>query len=1406
LFSNQLKGINMANLLSRVRGKTFYLLILSALFISGCSDDDDKEVAPTPVTNSAPVITSSDTDTAAAGTLFTYTLTASDADGDAITFRASLLPAWLTFNSTSGELSGTPARADAGDYEVTLAASDGVNSTPLFLNLSVVVVNAAPTITSIANNNGVVGASYSYTLTATDVDGDMLVKSAVSTLPSWASFDATTGTISGTPDAEGDVAVELSVSDGVLSTNQEFTLVITSVPSVVIGFDETVTFSDFGGAVTDVIANPDPTGINPSANVARMQKFAGEVFGGSTITFDTPFNLEANVQNRKRLSSASFSGKSIAANNIFQLKVWSQRQVALTFKLEGDVDANDVERVVSHDGTGWEVLSFDFTDISGTGYTGITLIFDNGVAGDAAEDAANWTFYFDDMVIPFVAIDDGGGSTQGPELVVNGGFDAGFASWNEIGLIVMEDGNNIFQADVQAAGNSFDVSLQQVLALEADKDYILTFRAKASVARGMIAGIGLNYDPWTNAAQDISLTTEWQTFTINLTTTGFGDANNRVFFDMGAEVGVVSIDDISLSLASVDGGAGGGGAEGPELAVNGGFDAGFASWNEIGLIVMENGNSIFQADVQAAGNSFDVSLQQVLALEADKDYILTFRAKASVARGMIAGIGLNYAPWTNAAQDVSMTTEWQTFTISLTTTGFGDANNRVFFDMGAEVGVVSIDDVSLKLAAVDDGAGGGDTGGQLTNNGDFEVGDLSGWDASENGGSITADNTQDSGSTWVGHIVAGPSNNPALSQAGLGVGTVMPGDTIDISFDMCGSLASGGIVFPALLSEFGSGTGADRQDLDTIVTPPSVWTRYNYSAVAGNNVTGGVSLQLDVVCGGDAACSADVYFDNVSVTIGGGAAPGAASGNSCVAGDTGGGDPGAGGGAEPGDEVAVNGGFENGFEGWNQVGNIVTEGDNSYLLVDVTAAGDPWSVNLSQVVTLVQDSNYLLSFKAKASVSRSITAGIGQNYDPFMSATENVALSTEWVTYNLNLTATGFGDANNRILFDMGAEVGAVSIDDISLTLVSSGGSGGGGTDPVEPLAVELVVFEDAALPEWAAWTDGRGTTEVLQDGDNGAVTKFTLTAPTVAGFTSRDGGGAVNGMTFDASALTNGIITFDFKMVKEPDAGLVDWKFKVESSTSTGAEVNLSASYEGHAAPALDTWQTYSFSISALADAGLDAANIDLFMVFPDYNSATGAEFYLDNFKITSGGDVPASVGSSSMSGGDLVIDVAAGIDFEGTEAEQASWDVFENVSNPALEFVANPSTVGNTTPQVAKITLETAATGSGKFAGAVTRTVQQFELNSSNAIVKIWVYKDKISPVGVKFEKFNGDGYGSHGELTVSNTKVNEWEQLTIDFTGEIGRPENDAITGIAIFPDMIDGRTATVAYFDEITFTAN
>ena len=61
------------------------------------------------------------------------------------------------------------------------------------------------------------------------------------------------------------------------------------------------------------------------------------------------------------------------------------------------------------------------------------------------------------------------------------------------------------------------------------------------------AGLGLYHDPWTNSGESVSLTTEWQTFTLEQTTTGFGDDNSRVLFDLGGDQGgQVWIDDVSV--------------------------------------------------------------------------------------------------------------------------------------------------------------------------------------------------------------------------------------------------------------------------------------------------------------------------------------------------------------------------------------------------------------------------------------------------------------------------------------------------------------------------------------------------------------------------------------------------------------------------------------------------------------------------------------------------------------------------------------------------------------------------------------------------------------------------------------------------------------------------------------------
>ncbi len=133
----------------------------------------------------------------------------------------------------------------------------------------------------------------------------------------------------------------------------------------------------FGGGAASVIANPQVDANNGSAQVGEMLKFAGEVFGGATLALDTPVD--------------------VPPNSVFTMNVWAQRSVRVLFKLEGG-PVGEVE--VTHGGSGWETLSFDFSAlVAGNGVDGITLIFDLGEVGDAAGDPGSWTFYFDDIAI-----------------------------------------------------------------------------------------------------------------------------------------------------------------------------------------------------------------------------------------------------------------------------------------------------------------------------------------------------------------------------------------------------------------------------------------------------------------------------------------------------------------------------------------------------------------------------------------------------------------------------------------------------------------------------------------------------------------------------------------------------------------------------------------------------------------------------------------------------------------------------------------------------------------------------------------------------------------------------------------------------------------------------------------------
>jgi hypothetical protein len=76
--------------------------------------------------------------------------------------------------------------------------------------------NGAPTISGSPGSSVVVGQAYSFQPAATDPNGDQLTFTAAN-LPGWASFNASTGRISGTPTASQVGAysnIQISVSDG----------------------------------------------------------------------------------------------------------------------------------------------------------------------------------------------------------------------------------------------------------------------------------------------------------------------------------------------------------------------------------------------------------------------------------------------------------------------------------------------------------------------------------------------------------------------------------------------------------------------------------------------------------------------------------------------------------------------------------------------------------------------------------------------------------------------------------------------------------------------------------------------------------------------------------------------------------------------------------------------------------------------------------------------------------------------------------------------------------------------------------------------------------------------------------------------------------------------------------------
>jgi hypothetical protein len=207
------------------------------------------------------------------GDLLEFSVTASDPDGNALTYAASNLPSGANFDPFTQLFSWTPENWQVGNYsDVTFSVSDDGN--PPMVDSEIIIltvgdVNRPPTLDPIGHKTVHRNELLEFALTASDPDGGPLTYSATN-LPEGATFDPVAQLFSWTPGygQEGSHSVTFTVTDGGTpqeSDSEDVTITVGDLwPRIV---------EDIRIVLTDLGTGETAKAFRPGARVSCKVKF-----------------------------------------------------------------------------------------------------------------------------------------------------------------------------------------------------------------------------------------------------------------------------------------------------------------------------------------------------------------------------------------------------------------------------------------------------------------------------------------------------------------------------------------------------------------------------------------------------------------------------------------------------------------------------------------------------------------------------------------------------------------------------------------------------------------------------------------------------------------------------------------------------------------------------------------------------------------------------------------------------------------------------------------------------------------------------------------------------------------------------------------------------------------------------
>ena len=194
-------------------------------FIASDGNSNDSETITITVNNvnRAPVLGTIGNQSVNENVLLSFSVNATDADRQTLAYSVSGLPSGAVFAGQT--FTWTPSYDQAGTHSVTFTADDGQAQDSETITITVINVNRAPVLTAIGNKTAYTDVLLTFTIYATDPDGDAITYSA-GTLPSGATFTAQDFNWTPSQSQVGSYDVTFIASDGQLQDSETVTLTV----------------------------------------------------------------------------------------------------------------------------------------------------------------------------------------------------------------------------------------------------------------------------------------------------------------------------------------------------------------------------------------------------------------------------------------------------------------------------------------------------------------------------------------------------------------------------------------------------------------------------------------------------------------------------------------------------------------------------------------------------------------------------------------------------------------------------------------------------------------------------------------------------------------------------------------------------------------------------------------------------------------------------------------------------------------------------------------------------------------------------------------------------------------------------------------------------------------------------